>query len=139
ERRIALDVIDARWKEHLYLMDQLREGIWTVGIAQNNALVEFKLEGFRMFDAMVESIKEQIAEFIFRVQIEGPVEQTEMRRTQGTASHQSLNALSGNGQAPATPAGAIAGGTPAVASSGGAQSKSSGGASRKRGSRKRRR
>ncbi|MCB1309435.1 MAG: preprotein translocase subunit SecA, partial [Leptospiraceae bacterium] len=98
ERRIALDVIDARWKEHLYLMDQLREGIWTVGIAQNNALVEFKLEGFRMFDAMVESIKEQIAEFIFRVQIEGPVEQTEMRRTQGTASHQSLNALSGNGQ-----------------------------------------
>ena len=74
ERRIALDVIDARWKEHLHQMDQLREGIWASGYAERNPLVEFKLKGFEFFDQMVEGIKEQVCDYLFRVQIEGPLE-----------------------------------------------------------------
>ncbi len=74
ERRIALDVIDARWKEHLHHMDQLREGVWVSGYAERNPLVEFKLKGFELFDRMVEAIKEQVTEYLLRVKIEGPLE-----------------------------------------------------------------
>jgi preprotein translocase subunit SecA len=134
ERRIALDVIDARWKEHLYALDHLREGVWASGYAERNPLVEFKLEGFRMFDAMVESIKAQLAEFLFRVQIEGPVvpQTAAPRRTEGIASHQSLESFGdGGGPARAAPAsGAIREAETTT---------SSGGASRRRSSRRRRR
>ncbi|MCB1175485.1 MAG: preprotein translocase subunit SecA, partial [Leptospiraceae bacterium] len=91
ERRIALDVIDARWKEHLYVMDQLREGVWAQGIAEKNPLVEFKLQGFQQFDQMVVQIKEQITEFLFRVQLEGPIEHTAAERSDGVASHDSMS------------------------------------------------
>ena len=130
ERRIALDVIDARWKEHLYLMDQLREGIWSTGLAERNPLVEFKLEGFRLFDQMVETIKLQITEYLFRVQIEGPVQPLgeRQRETPATATHQTLNSFDNSaGQ----PVGAGAESAP--------RSTGSGGASRRRGSRRRRR
>ncbi len=130
ERRIALDVIDARWKEHLYGMDQLREGIWATGFAERNPLVEFKLEGFRMFDQMVESIKEQITEFIFRVQIEGPVAPMESRRTQGVARHQEMEGFGGLSERPSPATAAPPATGPAV---------SSGGASQRRSSRRRRR
>ncbi|MBI3394860.1 MAG: preprotein translocase subunit SecA [Spirochaetia bacterium] len=105
ERRIALDVIDARWKEHLYTMDHLREGIWSTSYAERNPLVEYKLEGFRLFDAMIAVIKEQVTEFLFRVQIEGPVSQAPARRISGEASHQTKESfdtsdpLSGDGRA----------------------------------------
>ena len=74
ERRIALDVVDARWKEHLHQMDQLREGVWASGYAEKNPLVEFKLKGFGFFDDMVDAIKEQVIEYLFRVQIDGPLD-----------------------------------------------------------------
>src|SRR6185295_11281281 len=70
ERRIALDLIDARWKDHLYTMDHLREGIWAISYSERNPLVEYKIQGFRLFDAMVLVIKEQITEFLFRVEVE---------------------------------------------------------------------
>ncbi|MBX7058065.1 MAG: preprotein translocase subunit SecA [Leptospirales bacterium] len=131
ERRIALDVIDARWKEHLYSMDQLREGIWATGFAERNPLVEFKLEGFRLFDQMVESIKEQITEFLFRVQIEGPMTQpADTRRTQGVAQHQALDGFGGDRQRPAPASSAANSPNSAV---------SGGGASQRRSSRRRRR
>ena len=88
ECRIALDVIDARWKEHLHQMDQLREGVWASGYAERNPLVEFKLRGFEFFDKMVETIKEQVCDYLFRVQIEGPLE---MEKPE-TASSSSLRA-----------------------------------------------
>lgn len=69
ERNIFLDILDHRWKEHLYAMDHLREGIWTSGYAQSNPLVEYKLQGFRMFDAMVANTKAEIVSFLFRVEV----------------------------------------------------------------------
>ena len=98
ERRIALDVIDARWKEHLHIVDQLREGIWSQSYAEKNPLVEYKFEAFRLFDEMTRAIKTQVTEFLFRVQIEGEVGSlAPAHRTQGQALHQELETFSGNG------------------------------------------
>ncbi|EKO52966.1 preprotein translocase subunit SecA [Leptospira kirschneri] len=69
ERNIFLDILDHRWKEHLYSMDHLREGIWTVGYSERNPLVEYKLQGFRMFDTAIENLKNEIVNFIFRVEV----------------------------------------------------------------------
>ncbi len=95
ERRIALDVIDARWKEHLHQLDQLREGVWASGYAERNPLVEFKIRGFELFDEMVESIKEQLSEFLFHVQIAGPLEKEGQADSlsQGMRSHERSSAM----------------------------------------------
>ncbi|PKA02791.1 SecA domain protein [Leptospira ellisii] len=69
ERNIFLDILDHRWKEHLYSMDHLREGIWTVGYSERNPLVEYKLQGFRMFDTAIENLKNEVVNFLFRVEV----------------------------------------------------------------------
>ncbi len=69
ERNIFLDILDHRWKEHLYTMDHLREGIWTVGYGEKNPLVEYKLQGFKLFDQMVDNLKAEIITFLFRVEV----------------------------------------------------------------------
>ena len=66
ERRIVLNIIDAHWKDHLHQMDQLREGIWASGYAERNPLVEFKIKGFQFFDEMVERVKEEVTNYLFR-------------------------------------------------------------------------
>ena len=145
ERRLALDVIDARWKEHLYAMDQLREGVWTTMYSERQPLVQFKLEGFRLFDEMVASIKDQVTSNLFRVRIEGPVTPEEnpqpRRRDKGVAQHASVDSFSGagggNGQSQA-----MSGMGPGSGSQNGggeARTVSSGGASKRRKSRKKRR
>lgn len=132
ERRIALDVIDARWKDHLYAMDHLREGIWAISYSERNPLVEYKLQGFKLFDAMVQLIKEQITEFLFRVEVEGPVQQGPARRPViASESHQSLGSFEGTG-VPGLPEQQGKKGSADITVSGG-------GASRRKSSRKRRR
>ncbi|TGK03686.1 preprotein translocase subunit SecA [Leptospira selangorensis] len=69
ERNIFLDILDHRWKEHLYSMDHLREGIWTVGYGEKNPLVEYKLQGFRLFDQAIENMKYEIVSFLVRVEV----------------------------------------------------------------------
>lgn len=137
ERRISLDVIDARWKEHLHTMDQLREGIWSQSYAEMNPLVEYKLEGFRLFDELTVQIKEQVTEFLFRVQIEGTVQEMgPMHRVSGEASHQELDSFSSGSINPEEGFGARPVSnrrkTTVAATSGG-------GSSRRKGSRRRRR
>ena len=108
ERRIGLDVIDARWKEHLHVVDQLREGIWSQSYAEKNPLVEYKFEAFRLFDEMTHAVKAQVTEFLFRVQIEGDLGNLgPARRAQGEAQHQEFgSSFSGNGDgSPFGPAG----------------------------------
>lgn len=68
ERSIMLHVIDSRWKDHLYEMDSLKEGIQLRAYGQRDPLVEYQHEGFRMFSDMIQRIKEEIVEFIFKVQ-----------------------------------------------------------------------
>jgi preprotein translocase subunit SecA len=68
ERILLLQTIDAKWKDHLYAMDQLKEGISLRAFAQRDPLIEYKREGFEMFEMMYQSINEEVAETIFKVQ-----------------------------------------------------------------------
>ncbi len=68
ERMILLHTIDSKWKDHLYAMDQLKDGISLRAFAQRDPLIEYKREGFSMFTLMYESISQEVAETIFRVQ-----------------------------------------------------------------------
>ncbi|MGH2990622.1 MAG: SEC-C metal-binding domain-containing protein, partial [Solirubrobacterales bacterium] len=70
ERQILLQVIDHRWKEHLYEMDYLREGIHLRGFAQVDPLVAYKNEGFTMFEELMNSVWEEFARLIFHVQVD---------------------------------------------------------------------
>jgi preprotein translocase subunit SecA len=70
ERRVVLSVLDRRWREHLYEMDYLREGIGLRAMAQRDPLVEYQREGFDMFNEMMEGIKEESVTALFNLQIE---------------------------------------------------------------------
>lgn len=69
ERLISLQVIDNKWRDHLLAMDQLRDGIWAVGYGEKNPLVEYKLEGSRLFNEMINNLKEDILEYMMKVEI----------------------------------------------------------------------
>ncbi|GAA1228213.1 preprotein translocase subunit SecA [Kitasatospora nipponensis] len=77
ERRVVLSVLDRRWREHLYEMDYLQEGIGLRAMAQRDPLVEYQREGFDMFGAMMEGIKEESVGYLFNleVQVEQQVEE----------------------------------------------------------------
>ena len=68
ERMIFLQIIDSKWKDHLYSMDYLREGIGLRAYGQRDPLVEYKREGFNMFQEMVGGIKEEALDIIFKMQ-----------------------------------------------------------------------
>jgi preprotein translocase subunit SecA len=70
ERRVVLSVLDRKWREHLYEMDYLKEGIGLRAMAQRDPLVEYRREGFDMFHAMLEALKEESVGFLFNVQVE---------------------------------------------------------------------
>ena len=67
-RIILLQIIDAKWKDHLYNMDFLREGIGLRGYAGHDPLVEYQREGYDMFSQMIAGIKDEALEFIFKAQ-----------------------------------------------------------------------
>jgi preprotein translocase subunit SecA len=68
ERIILLEVIDMKWKEHLYSMDHVKDGISLRAYGQRDPLVEYKKEGFAMFKAMYASINHDVAAMIFRLE-----------------------------------------------------------------------
>jgi preprotein translocase subunit SecA len=70
ERSILLQVIDNRWREHLFDMDYLREGIHLRGFAQIDPLVAYKNEGFAMFEELMHSIWDEFSKLIFRAELE---------------------------------------------------------------------
>jgi preprotein translocase subunit SecA len=69
ERMIMLQVLDGLWRDHLLSMDHLKEGIGLRGYAQKNPLTEYKKEGFDLFAKMNHRMKEEIVQFLFKVQI----------------------------------------------------------------------
>jgi preprotein translocase subunit SecA len=84
ERNVLLNVIDRKWREHLYEMDYLKEGIGLRAMAQRDPLVEYQREGFDMFTGMLEGLKEESVGFLFNVTVEavppqqvGPLEEPE--------------------------------------------------------------
>ncbi len=69
ERRVLLSVLDRKWREHLYEMDYLREGIGLRAYSQRDPLVEYQREGYDLFSAMMESIKEESVGYLFNVEV----------------------------------------------------------------------
>ncbi len=70
ERLISLQVIDTKWRQHLLSMDELRDGIWTVGYSERQPIVEYKIQGAKRFEDMLLSMKEDILEFLMKVQLQ---------------------------------------------------------------------
>ncbi|MBH0120850.1 preprotein translocase subunit SecA, partial [Rhodococcus sp. CX] len=70
ERRVLLSVLDRKWREHLYEMDYLKEGIGLRAMAQRDPLVEYQREGFDMFTGMLDALKEESVGFLFNLQVE---------------------------------------------------------------------
>ncbi len=75
ERHVLLSIIDAKWKDHLYMMDALREGISLRAYGQRDPVVEYQREGYQMFQDMIASIKEESLMMLLRVQ---PMAQAEL-------------------------------------------------------------
>jgi len=69
EKMILLHTIDSQWKDHLYSMDALKEGIGLRGYGQRDPLIEYKREAFDMFEELTQRIKENVTELIFKVEI----------------------------------------------------------------------
>jgi preprotein translocase subunit SecA len=69
ERKVLLSVLDRRWREHLYEMDYLQEGIGLRAMAQRDPLVEYQREGYELFAAMMEAVKEELASLVFNVEV----------------------------------------------------------------------
>ncbi len=72
ERHIILQTVDTRWKEHLLSMDHLKEGIGLRGYAQQDPLRIYRKEGFEMFQGLMERVKEEAVEILFKIQISSP-------------------------------------------------------------------
>jgi preprotein translocase subunit SecA len=70
ERRVILSVLDRKWREHLYEMDYLQEGIGLRGYGQRDPVVEYQREAFDMFSAMMEGIKEESVGFLFNLEVQ---------------------------------------------------------------------
>jgi preprotein translocase subunit SecA len=70
ERRVVLSVLDRKWREHLYEMDYLREGIQLRGYGQRDPLVEYQREGYDMFTSMMDGIKEESVGSLFNLQVQ---------------------------------------------------------------------
>ena len=75
ERKILLSVLDKKWRDHLYEMDYLQEGIGLRAMAQRDPLVEYQREGFDLFSAMMDAIKEELVGFLFNVEVQVEGEQ----------------------------------------------------------------
>ncbi len=70
ERRVVLSVLDRKWREHLYEMDYLQEGISLRAMAQRDPLVEYQREGYQLFQAMTEAIKEESVGYLFNLEVQ---------------------------------------------------------------------
>ena len=70
ERSIMLQVLDRKWREHLYEMDYLKEGIGLRAMAQRDPLVEYQREGYDMFSGMMDGVREETVAFLFNVKVE---------------------------------------------------------------------
>ena len=84
ERVILLKVIDRKWMDHIDDMDQLRQGIGLQAYGQRDPLVEYKMAGYDMFDAMINNIQEDTVRLLFHVRIEQKVEREQVAKVTGT-------------------------------------------------------
>ena len=90
ERVILLKVIDRKWMDHIDDMEQLRQGAGLQAYGQKDPLVEYKLNGYEMFDEMTQNIKEETVRLLFRVRIEQKVEREQVAKVTGTNKDDTL-------------------------------------------------
>ena len=103
ERFVMLRTIDEKWKDHLYAMDQLREGINLRAYGQKNPLLEYKSEGFKMFEEMMGDMSATTIQRLFRTQLQGMEESTTLRKPilkNMEISHQETTGMGLQGQSP---------------------------------------
>ena len=84
ERVVLLRAIDSKWMNHIDDMDQLKQGIGMVAYGQKDPVVEYKMAGFDMFDAMTESIKEDTVKMLMHIRVEQRVEREQVAKETGT-------------------------------------------------------
>ncbi|MFC5995566.1 preprotein translocase subunit SecA [Pseudonocardia hispaniensis] len=106
ERQVLLQVMDRKWREHLYEMDYLKEGIGLRAMAQRDPLIEYQREGYDMFSAMLEGIKEETVGHLFNVRVQVAEPQPSAELDDGRARAAAAGAAAVNGEAPGTPVGA---------------------------------
>jgi len=70
EKYVLLQVYDGTWKDHLYSMDHLKDSIWTRSFAEKDPKIEYKREGYRMFNEMLDTIEDRVTEIVFKVRLE---------------------------------------------------------------------
>jgi preprotein translocase subunit SecA len=70
ERRVTLAVLDRKWREHLYEMDYLKEGIGLRAMAQRDPLIEYQREGYQLFSAMTDAIKEESVQYLYNLEVQ---------------------------------------------------------------------
>jgi preprotein translocase subunit SecA len=104
-RREYLVSIDMRWQDHLESLDALRESVYLRTYAQKNPLLEYKLEGFQLFDEMLYQIRRGVARKLINVKTEGLDKPVAVQAPRGEVSHRELNLL-GQGGGPAAAQGA---------------------------------
>ncbi|ACV64664.1 preprotein translocase, SecA subunit [Desulfofarcimen acetoxidans DSM 771] len=82
ERVVILKIVDEKWMDHLDAMDQLREGVGLRAYGQKDPLVEYKFEGYEMFQNMIDSIQEDVVRYVYRVVLVQPPEQKAVQVTE---------------------------------------------------------
>lgn len=92
ERVVLLKATDSRWMNHIDDMDQLRQGIGLQSFAQRDPVVEYRLQGYDMFNEMTESIREETVKMLMHVRIEQKVEREQVAEVTGTNKDDSANA-----------------------------------------------
>ena len=90
ERSILLKVIDRKWMEHIDDMDQMRQGIGLQAFGNRNPVVEYKMAGYDMFDALTNSIQEDTVKLLLHVRVEQKIEREEVAKVTGTNKDDSL-------------------------------------------------
>ncbi len=90
ERVVLLKVIDKKWMDHIDDMDQLRQGIGLQSYGQRDPVVEYKINGFEMFEAMTNSIREETVRMLYRIRIEQKAEREQVAKVTGTNKDDSV-------------------------------------------------
>ena len=90
ERIIMLRVIDRKWLQHIDDMEQLLQGIHLQSFAQRNPVVEYRIQGFEMFDSMIDAISEDVVKSLMHVRIEQKLEREQVAKVTGTNKDDTL-------------------------------------------------
>jgi preprotein translocase subunit SecA len=117
ERRVLLSILDQRWREHLYEMDYLKEGIGLRAMGQRDPLVEYQREGFDMFQGMQAAIKEDFVRYMFHVQVKPDETPEQPEVVQHAVATHEASATAGEDEEPvaATVGAPVSAPTPTVA------------------------